>query len=493
MIQAVLDNLKGDKEDESLYNASRRFLLHDFNELQNYGKTAYKPEIIIKIIKSETKRLRHLYFIHNFLRLTDKLLRTDTENIIRYSEMYTEAIRYYRYTSLRDKGIIRQKREIRKFKRYLRSSFTNFRNISCKNINIRNSGEAKVNESFLDPERLAEMCSDMAGISIDEITLIKSETDDFISKCPENYLKKGLFAKYIGLMFGVVKYGYDTDKGNFRQNIILGSCYGITYLFDEIIDDPAYTSEHKEDYYRNISKILISSRGDEITYSGDPLIAFTENALIKMRDELPEDRWMMAAKAYSVIADASFKGSEWIYGEILSDEELYVNSALKGAYTRIIPAILSGYTISDQFLAHTLRSGYIFQLPDDLRDIPDDISNGNITAFNYYRYGANPLNHHPLKILILAISRASFMDFPEIKDAGSLYMSCIFQSLKALQAKDAAKNLCDIFLEMNFPDNEISRRLSPAGQYYDIINDFETEIAGKCTHISLDMKKNQMD
>jgi hypothetical protein len=42
---------------------------------------------------------------------------------------------------------------------------------------------------------------------------------------------------------------------------------------------------------------------------------------------------------------------------------------------------------------------------------------------------------------------------------------------------------------MNFPDNDINRELCLTGQNYGMVTDFETEIAGMCTQISLDMKK----
>ncbi|UUX92865.1 class 1 isoprenoid biosynthesis enzyme [Methanoplanus endosymbiosus] len=483
MIQAVLDNLNGYNEDESLYDVSHRYLLHDFDDLLNYGRTAYNPEIITKIIQSERRWLKKRYFIHNALKSTDKIFKTDTDSLIKYSEMYSEAINYYRYASVRDKGIIRQNKEIKAFKKDLKDKYFRF----------GNSGKISGNNELLDPEKLAEICCEMAGISVDDTALIKDEITEFIRNCPESYIKKGLSAKYIGSMFGVVKFGYDSKSSNLRQKIVLGSCYGITYLFDEIIDDPDYSSEEKEKYYRNISNILLSTRDDDIELSENYLMAYTENALIKMRDELPENRWKMLAKAYSAIADASLKGAEWGYGNILRDEDLYINSALKGAYTRIIPAILAEYRITEKFLVHTLRSGYIFQLPDDLRDFPEDTKNGNITAFNYYKFGANPLNHHPIEILMLAISRTSFIDYPELKDACNLYMASIFQSLKVLSEKNRTEDLCKLFSEMNIPDNETNRQLCLTGRNYNLVTDFETEIAGRCTKISLDMKKSLND
>ncbi|EHQ35880.1 class 1 isoprenoid biosynthesis enzyme [Methanoplanus limicola] len=479
MIQAVLDNLNGYNEDESLYDVSYRFLQDDFDDLLKYGRTSYNTETVINIIKSERRRLKIRYFINNALIFSDKIFRTDVVSLKKYSEMYSEAVKYYRFASVRDKGIIRQNKEIKAFKKDLRAGFSDFRK-------HRKTGAGN---GIPDTEKLAEICCEMTGISADETKIIRDEITEFIKNCPELYLKRGIFAKYIGSMFGVVKYGYENRSSSFVKKILLGSCYGITYLFDEIIDDPGYSSDEKEKYYSNVSAILMSGRGEKINHSKDSLMAFSEKAVVKMRDELSEERWNMVAKAYSAIADASVKGAGWQYSDIISDEELYVNSALKCAYTRVIPAILAEYTISGEFLTHCLRSGNIFQLPDDLRDFFEDTDNGNITAFNYYKYGINPLNYHPVEILMMVISRTSFIDYPELKDACELYMSCIFQSLRALHAKSGDKDLCGLFLEMNFPDNYIIRELCLTGRNYCMVTDFETKIAGMCTQISLDMKK----
>ena len=90
----------------------------------------------------------------------------------------------------------------------------------------------------------------------------------------------------------------------------------------------------------------------------------------------------------------------------------------------------------------------------------------------------------------MAISRISYVDYPEMKDACPLYMISIFQSLKALYIKNNGEDLCNFFMNMNFPDETIIQHLCQTGRYCTMITDFETEIAGKCTLISLDMKKS---
>ncbi len=480
MIQEVLDALYGNNEDDSLYNASYRYMVRDFEDLLNYGKNGYNPEILIEIIKKERTRLKNQYYLYKVLKSADGLFNTDIEKFRKYSEMYREAIRYYRYASIRDKGVIRQKKEIERFKKELKEKFFKYRNF----------GRGKDNTCIFHPETLAKICSELTGIDDEDITYLHNEIIEFIRICPESYLKKGIFAKYIGSLFGVMKFNYKDPDIDYHQKILLGSCFGITYLFDEIIDDHAYSIEEKKEYYRVISQILKSGKGDETEFSKDPLMAFTENTLIKIRETLSEKRWNMLAKSYSVIADASVKGAGWKYCHSLSDEDLYINAALKGSYTRIIPAILADCNITGNFLTHSLRSGYIFQLPDDLRDIPDDIKNENVTAFNYYPDGVSRLNYHPINILLMAISRISYVDYPEMKDACPLYMISIFQSLKALYIKNNGEDLCNFFMNMNFPDETIIEHLCQTGRYCTMITDFETEIAGKCTLISLDMKKS---
>ena len=480
MIQEVLDVLDGTKKDESLYHVSYRYLLRDFENLLRYGESGYNPEIILEIIANEGKRRKFQYHINRMQRSFDQFFNTDTKNFRTLSERYREGMNYYRFASLRDKGIIRQKKETKKLLKELMKKYTQCRIRETDNY---------CNTIIL-PKALKTFCRELAGISAEEMNYLDQEITKFIKICPESYLKAGVFAKYLGSFFGVMKFNRNDPAISYCRKFRLGSCFGITYLVDDIIDDPAFSPDEKEDYSNIIFQILKSNRGEKTELSDNPLMAYTEHALITIRETLSEERWHMVASSYSVIATASVLGAKWTNSDSLSDEDVYVNAALKGSYTRVIPAILADCTITGHFLSHCLRTGYIYQLHDDLRDIPEDLTTGTITPFIYFTSGKRKLRCHPLTILLMVLSRIAYVDYPEMKDACPLLLMVIYRSLKVLSEKIYPDNLCNFFRSMDFPEDPVTRQLCLNERYWSMVLDFETETAEKWIALSIDAKKS---
>ena len=480
MIQEGLDVLEGTKKDESLYDISYRYAVRDFEDLRHYGEYGYNPELVLKIIKKEAKIRKKQYTNNKVFAFVDQLFHANTKKFRTLPEKYREGINYYRLASLRDKGVIRDKKETQKLikelkKMYVRSRRHNTAN-DCSTI-------------FL-PKSLRTFCRELAGMSDEEMNYLNDEIIKFIQMCPESYLNRGVFAKYIGSVFGVMKFNSNDPNSNYCRKFRLGSCFGITYLVDDILDDPALSPEEKENYSGIIFQILKSSKGEQTEFSDNPLMAYTQHALVTIRETLSEKRWHMVAASYSVIATGSVEGAKWTCSDSLSDEEMYVNAALKGSYTRVIPAILADCTITAHFLSHCLRTGYIYQLHDDLRDIPDDLQNGTVTPFIYSASGKKQLRYHPLTIILMVLSRMAYVDYPEMKDAFPLLLMVIFRSLKVLSMKIHPDTLCDYFKRMNFPDEPITQELCQNGRYWNMVIDFETETAEKCIALSIDVKKN---
>lgn len=482
-LQRVLDCLHGRISNQHLYDLSYEYLQHDFWDLLHFGAGGYDPDTLIRSISENKRRLKRRYRIHRFLRRSNGSIQEIIERYITNYELYRDALSYYRYASLRDKGVIRSSADIKIFKRKLQMMALSFR--------IRSS--ASSDEDFFTIDTFTHIFRKVTGCNGKEAEMLRDGIITFIDFCPKRYLERGLFAKYLGSLMGVYRYGYESHGLDLHQIIEIGGCFGVEYLFDEIIDDPGYSGIEKERYYSRIMQILESRRGELFVFSDDLLMAFTEQALVRLRDMLPPMRWTMVSMAFSVLAISSLKGGQWSLQDTLSDEDLYVQAALKGAYTRIIAAVLGGMDITGVFLRHVFRSGYLYQLPDDLRDIFDDRENGNVTPFNYYYLGANRIQYHPLIILLIAVSRISSVDYPGMKDATDLYMSCIYQSLKKLYLKEGTGDLCALFEDIHIPDLPITRHLCCTGHYYSMTRDFETEIAAKCRDFSLEMKDTISD
>lgn len=482
-MQRVLDSLHGRISDQHLYDLSYEYLQHDFWDLLHFGAESYDPDALIRSISENKRGLKRRYIIHQFLRRSNGSIQKIIERYISYYELYRDALSYYQYASIRDKGVVRSSAEIKIFKRKLRMMA----------LSLRRRSSALSDEDVFTIDTCTQIFQNVTGCNDEEAEMFCDGIITFIDFCPKRYLERGLFAKYLGSLIGVYRYSYEKQDLDVQQIIRIGGCFGIGYLFDEIIDDPVYSHVEKERYYSRIIQILESRRGELIVVSDDQLMAFTEQTLVTLRDMLPPGRWTMVSMAFSVLAMSSVKGGQWSIQDTLSDEDLYVQAALKGAYTRIIAAVLGGLDITGSFLRHVFRSGYLYQLPDDLRDIFDDRENGNVTPFNYYYLGANQIHYHPIIILLIAISRISSVDYPGMKDASDLYMSCIYQSLKKLYLKEGTEDLCTLFEEIRVPDLPITRHLCRSGHYYSMTRDFETEIAAKCRDFSLEMKDTISD
>ncbi|MDG6251745.1 hypothetical protein, partial [Methanocalculus sp.] len=406
----LLKRLHGETEDDSLFELSYGYARQDYHDLLSFGRSGYNREDVAGTFNRLNRRLQKVQRILSCIQSSDRRFNTDIARYYRYYLLYHEAIRYYRFTSLRDKGVIRKRTETFRFRMALIHQLFRYKGGVDLSTMLRSEGLPGLLKSF-------------AGFKKGEERVVEGEINSFIRHCPRRYLARGLYAKYIGTLISVVKYAYEQNGIDYMKTLLLGSGYGKTYIFDEILDDRTYTREEKADYCIRCLSILNSRRGENITLSGDPLMAYTEEALIKIREVLSDERWEMVKQAYDVLAKASIQSSGWTFEDRIPQEEIYCTTALKGAYTRIIPAILAGNTITEGFIRHCIRSGLIYQLPDDLRDMPDDIQNRNVTPFNYILNNPGRLRDHPLEILLLAIDRISRVDYPDMRDAGDLYQN----------------------------------------------------------------------
>jgi hypothetical protein len=478
MIKELLKRLHGETEDESLYELSYRYALVDYHDLLSFGRSGYDQEESVRTFSRLNRRLQRLQRILSYFLSCDRIFSTELTRYYRYYLLYREAIRYYRFASLRDKGVIRS-----------RYATLCFRMRLIRQLPGYQAGVDLL--TMLQPEGMRTLLNSFAGFEKGEEMVLEEGINSFIRRCPRRYLARGLYAKYIGTLISVIKYAYEQSGIDYRKTLLLGSGYGITYLFDEILDDRSYPENVKADYCIHILSILNSRRGEEVSFSDDPLMAYTEEAMITIRELLSDRRWEMVKQAFAVLAKASISSSEWRFDHRIPEEEIYCITALKGAYTRIIPAILAGNTITEEFIRHCIRSGCIYQLPDDLRDMPDDIQNRNVTPFNLVLDNPGRLRYHPLEILLMAIDRISTVDYPGMKDARVLYQHSILQSFRALKARIEPEDLSSYLIRMNIREKAITDALLRTD--YTTVFDFETRIAEMLTLQSLERKDRESE
>lgn len=479
MTEKLREAIYGKKSPEDLYNIAYDYAHADFVDLTGFLEDRAHFDRLCIALKKERKRLERINSGIRFFNRIDRILKTNSTGIFRLILMRNALIRYCRYASLRDRGEDKSRGEIKQIKKVLRTYLTNTKNLK----NIRSG------KDFFSIDRLVSACMVFAPVEESQLEFVDEYIRDFLKICPGRYLRKGSFAKVIGSFFGLMKYGYEDPGTDYDEKIRLGIYFGTTYLFDDILDDPEYSEHDKRAYFRNITSILRGCKEDPVVQSGDPLMAFSESAFVVMREILDEKRWRAVADSYIVLAMACGKGAEWNFDECITDGEIYTISNIKGSYTRIIPGILAYRETGDQFLSVCIRTGYIYQMADDLRDIHTDITENTPSSFTYYMDGACRPEYHPLDILLGSIGKLAYIDHGGVHDADRLYLQSVIFSVKALLKTKRSGNFPEDLSGMIFPDERIREEFIRIGELHEAIIDPETELAEIITSASLEMKK----
>jgi len=476
MIHELMDTLSGEKPGNDIFSISYAYAERDFSDLLAYKSGRYDPDIMIQSLKKERKRLQRLKRLQRFLIISDRLFRTNSEKRLGMEEFELAGDKLFRFAIMRDQGadasLIQKKRAIDDWAKKL--------------FLDEKEDHLKFFESF---EEFLHMAQEITGIEDEESFLwLHSYIREFIEICPISYLEKGTFGKCIRSLFGVLFFSAFTENTDYKNISRLSGYFATTYLFDDIMDDVGYSREEKDRYFHNVLAILKSQKHEEITFSPDPVMAFSESAFVGMRDILNEKSGRMVARSYLAIAQATTVGARWNYATPLTDTELYTIATVKAAYTRIIPAILAGHTIDADFISHCMRGGLIYQLTDDLRDITDDLEEENVTPFNYYCHGISTLGSHPAGIFLAAVSRISDENLQNIPDAIDLWVMRISHSLRVLKLKYGEDHLKTLLREMGFPDECITYELALIGECCSVIVDIEAEAARNHSDIAVSMR-----
>ena len=471
-----MNTLLGEDPERDLFTASYHYTERDFEDLLRFRTERYHPEKILKSLKKERKRLQNLKKIHTIAHFCDKVFHTNSEERLRYRGFLRAEEKLFWFATMRDQGA--------------KASLTRKRSTSKKCARRWSmTSKEKLLRLFESPDEFARIGKEIYKTEDKESFIwLHSYIRDFIDICPKSYLENGIFGKFMRSVYGIFSFSRTVGNTDYAQISRLSGYFAATYLFDDILDDVGYKKEEKEHYFRSVLEMLNGGKSDNRTFSEDSVMAFSEHAFAGIRDILDEKRGRMVAKSYFAIAKATDIGSHWNYNTPLTNNDLYSIATIKAAYTRIIPGILAGHEINADFISHCMRGGLIYQLTDDLRDIPDDLAEANITPFNYYRYGVTQTDIHPTEIFLAAISRISEENLADIPDACDLWIMRMSHSLRLLKLKYGDENLRTLFSEMNFPDNDVTAELAMIGECSSVIFDLEAEAAKLFSDIAVTLR-----
>ncbi|EHQ35881.1 class 1 isoprenoid biosynthesis enzyme [Methanoplanus limicola] len=475
MIKELNDTLLGNIPENDIFIISYQYAEEDYQNLTAFMENEYDPDIILDRLTKERKRLQKLKCLKEIVIYSDRKFSLNNEERLRRKEILRAEERLFRFALMRDQGVSpKTDISIKEFKRW------------ADILLPENSDKSKILLSS--SEEFISSAKSIIGSDDESLIWLYSYIHEFIEVCPKKYLESGIFGKFMRSVLGVIFFSKSAENPDYNNILRLSGFFAATYLFDDILDDAEYRKEEKEEYFQNVLNILNAGNFGEIEYSADPLMKFSESAFTGICSILDEKRSRMVAQSYIAIARATAAGSNWNYSTPLKDKELYSVAAVKAAYTRVIPAILGGYTVDEKFMSHCMRGGLIFQLTDDLRDITDDMEEGNITPFNYFCYGAVKQNIHPFEIFLAAVSRVSAENLKDIPDAKDLWIMRITHSIRLLKLKSGEDDLRELLTEMNFPEGKIRDEISMIAGCSDVIIDIEAETAKIYSDIAVNLR-----
>jgi hypothetical protein len=475
MIKELNDTLLGNIPENDIFIISYQYAEEDYQNLTAFMENEYDPDIILDRLTKERKRLQKLKYLKDIVIYSDRKFSLNNEERLRWKEILRAEERLFRFALMRDQGISpKTDVSIKEFKRW------------ADILLPENSDKSKIllNSS----EEFTGSAKSIISSDDESLIWLYSYIHEFIEVCPKKYLESGIFGKFMRSVLGVIFFSKSAENPDYNNILRLSGFFAATYLFDDILDDAEYSREEKEEYFKNVLNILKAGKSGEIKYSKDPVMKFSELAFSGMCSILDEKRCRMVAQSYIAIAKATAAGSNWNYSTPIKAKEIYSIATIKAAYTRVIPAILAGYTVDEKFMSHCMRGGLIFQLTDDLRDITDDLAEGNITPFSYFCYGTKKQNIHPFEIFLAAVSRISADNLKDIPDATDLWIMRITHSIRLLKLKSGENGLRELINGMNFPDGKIREEFLMIAECSDVIIDIEAEAAKIYSDIAVNMR-----
>ena len=345
MIEEVMETLLGEKPENDIFRISYSYAERDFEGLLEYRKERYNPDVLLTHLRKERKKLQNLKRLQSLLSASDRTFHTKVEEKLVFREFIRAEDKLHRFALIRDLGadahLMKQRSKSRRW---------------GEKMLIKYKDEYPL--YFESQDEFIRVIRNFSPIDDEEPFLwLHAYIREFIKICPKSYLEKGTFGKFMRSVFGVLYYTLYVENVDYHDTPRLSGYFAATYLFDDILDDPGYSIEEKKQYYQNVVSILQSRTQDEITFSNDPVMAFSEYALVGMREILDETRARLISQSYLAIGRANTAGK--IPGRQLEDGRAAQHS-MRGA---CISAGLSHGPIRSGDRASSITSISIQALP----------------------------------------------------------------------------------------------------------------------------------
>lgn len=257
------------------------------------------------------------------------------------------------------------------------------------------------------------------------------------SSLPEILAKEGFYGKLVRSMIGVIGYCLQKDKDyDLERAASLGFWFGVLYLYDEVLDLPGLVStEEKLWLAKRIRSFCSGEPGPAVMKNLSSTLIWLNRAFDNLAIMCPRLDYQPLYTLLGLLAKAQEQeyASEESGTDIVS---IYTLISMKSAMTRLVPAALAGWEITERYFQYSLVTGVANQLLDDLRDIPDDLVNCVPTP--YIRYLKGEALEHPLKTYFRALETSIYFLMPKSKLKVRLLWSIrLTHALRVLALKSA--------------------------------------------------------
>ena len=259
----------------------------------------------------------------------------------------------------------------------------------------------------------------------DTVNWLKAKLSLLQQKMPAELDKTNGLRKLVKIVAGVVLHQFIDQKSELTESevakqldnaIRLGYCYGLTYPFVDDLQDSAtaLNSEEKYKFNQAIRESLLQGEVvafPEFSEKNQEKMQFVYLELKAAFEYIKENRPAEQVKAFFKQAFIFFEAQDIdrqrkLEDRTYSDEELFVPIILKSAGCRLIAREIVDCKTDEDFDYRTFCFGIYNQFNDDIKDIFDDIDEGNVTPYSYYLTGKNRSvdNLNPYRIYWAVVS-----------------------------------------------------------------------------------------
>ena len=247
---------------------------------------------------------------------------------------------------------------------------------------------------------------------------LRSHLSSYLLQIPDEFAQGNSFGKLVRCMLGTVFFrtttlnkrsmGADALKKELSLGFKAGFWYGVTYMFDDIMDSDYYSEDDKRKIFNYLAAFLSGKEQPGPVLSKDASLAeFLFSALVAIGELRPDDKELIF-KTFYTLTMAQLKEYNSLRKGGFSWEGQGHLLMIKAACTRIIAALLAGLPVDREYNNHALASGLAIQLLDDLRDVGSDLAAGTNTPFTALaREGSIKDDRRPLLMCCAAMAHVS--------------------------------------------------------------------------------------